>query len=105
MPTAINRDQRVSLLGTPTVASIRANRPVVVEHWIDDRPSRLHSVLAGKKRPIPRHGRPQQSLVRCFLSGLLVRQVEFSLITYSFPARFTRAASAMADLGERRKRR
>ena len=93
MPIAIRGDKRIGLFGTPAVAPIRAHRSVVLKNRIDDRPSSLHRVLAGKKRPVTGHRRPQQSLVRRFLSGLLVRQVKFSLTTHEFLSRQASSAS------------
>jgi len=75
------------------VAPIWPHRPVVPKNWVDDRPSSFHRVLAGKECPVTGHRRAQKSPVRSFFSGLLVRQVKFSLTTHEFLSRQASSAS------------
>ena len=57
---------------------------VCFQDWIDHRPGGLDCVLAGEERAIARHGVAQKPLVGRFLSRLLFKQEEFSLLADEF---------------------
>jgi hypothetical protein len=54
------------------MAPIWMNRSVVVEHWINDRPSSLDGILTRKKRTVPGERCSQQPFIGRLLVGLLV---------------------------------
>jgi hypothetical protein len=106
VPTAIRRDDRVSLLRSPAAALVGASPMVRFKDWLDHRPGCLDRVLTGEERSIASHGVAQKALVGRFLSQLFFEQVELSLLADEFlPGTLTRAARAIAALGESRKRR
>jgi hypothetical protein len=60
---------------------------VVLEDWIDRRPSSLHRVLAGKECSVADKSVAQQSLIRRLFTRVFIGQVELSLLANKFLAR------------------
>src|ERR1022692_4540013 len=87
VPSAVGRDERISLLGPPAAAPVMDCPMVALEDPVDHRPSSLHSVLAGEECSIADHGVAQKPLVRCLFSGPFINQVELSLLASKLLAR------------------
>jgi hypothetical protein len=79
---------------------------VLLEDWIDHRPSGLDCVLTSKERSIADHGVAQEPLVGRFLPRPLFEKVELALLAHELLAsELKRAARATAEFGDSRKRR
>jgi hypothetical protein len=81
MPTAVRRDDRVSLLRPPGVAFVQANAVMVLEDRIDHNPRGLNRIFSREERAVAGHGVAEKPLVGRFVSRPLFRQVEFSLLS------------------------
>jgi len=60
---------------------------VCLQDWIDHGPGVLHRILTGEERSIAGHGIAQKPFVGRFLSRLLFKQVELSLLADEFLSR------------------
>ncbi len=60
---------------------------MVLEYSIDDSPRRFHCVLASEQPPVALHGVAEQPFIGGFLSRLLFKQLQLSLLADKLLAR------------------
>lgn len=84
MPTAVCRDDGISLLRPPATAFVRTNAVMVLQDRIDDHPRCLNRVFSCKQRTVAGHGVTKKPLVGRFLSRLFIRKIKLSILSDEF---------------------
>jgi hypothetical protein len=87
MPTAVRRDDRVSLLRPPAVALVQANAMMVLEDRINYYPRGLNRIFSCEERAVAGHGVAEKPFVGRFVSRPLFRQVKLFLLSDEILAR------------------
>ncbi len=63
MPKAVSGNKRVGLFWSPSATPVGDASMVVLQNWIDDRPSGLDRVFASKQGAVPLHCITQKPLI------------------------------------------